>query len=209
MLDGAAYACGLQFRRRAVPVEYPHESHTVFVCTNRVMAAIADHGRRSGIHGRLAQGKFEQIRFVDAGAVELRAEDGPKVPREVEVIENSGHEDPWLARGDVEFCSSPTQLEQHRFDARIDRILEKPAIGEALAIEIHSGLRIRNANERRKIFDQRWPDTPLELILGWNRSPEALEGILYTARNPRLRIGQRSIEIEEDVLIQRDHSLSA
>ena len=84
----------------AVAVQHADALHAVVFRTDHVVAAVADHQGFGGIDGGLLQRVFEQIRLLDAGAVELGTEHVLEMMAQAEMVDDAVGENVRLAGGD-------------------------------------------------------------------------------------------------------------
>ena len=86
-------------------------------------------------------------------------------------------------------------------DARIERVLEQTDGAEALAIEgKRAGERglVVGLEQAREAAGQGRPDTPRELVGGRRRATESAQRVSDALGDSGLRIGEGTVEIEED-----------
>src|SRR5262249_25384998 len=89
-----------QFLPVAVTIEHAERAQPVVSRADDVMAAVADHHCRRGIHTRCPKRVLQQLGLVDAGAVQLRAEHVLEIRAQLEVLDDAAGIDMRLAGRD-------------------------------------------------------------------------------------------------------------
>jgi len=96
----------------------------------------------------------------------------------------------------------PAQALEAFENARVHLVLEHPRLLEALPIEphraVHEGGVARLQQLGEGLMQRRADETPQRRRRGC-RPPEARERVLEAARDARPGIGERAVEVEEDV----------
>ena len=88
----------------------------------------------------LLQRVFQQMRLVDAGAVEFGAEHTLEVIAQAEMVDDAVGEHMRLAGGDEQPVAGRAERCQHLADAVIDAVLVQADIGKSLAIQRHGAV---------------------------------------------------------------------
>src|SRR5205823_4721239 len=86
-------------------------------------------------------------------------------------------------------------------DAGVDLVLEQADAAEPLAVErdpARDQRGVRRAEQLGEALRHRWADAPEQLVCGGWHATQARQRVANALGDPRFRIGQRAVEIEED-----------
>ncbi|MNJ47706.1 hypothetical protein D3C77_428730 [compost metagenome] len=148
----------------------------------------------------------DEFDLVGTGAVELAAVDHLEVMIELEMPGDLAGELPGFGGGDVQRPALPVQGFKQWLDAVEHLVLVQPGDLETLTVEVHRvpGLGFVEAIKLHERLQQGRADEVLQACQVRLIDAEFGQGVLDRAGNAQARVGQGTVEVEEDVLLVHD-----
>ncbi len=163
------------------------------------MPAIAPHAAIRRLEVLLVENAGDEIALVVVAAVELGAIDALKVPTQIKVLENAPRIDKGFRGAEKQPRPRRAKFRQDLRHAIVDDRLEQPVGRIAPAIDGERRLRVAPSPEQvGERSAQRRSDDPGEISGRRRASTQGFERQTETADDALGRIGQRSVEIDEE-----------
>jgi hypothetical protein len=163
-----------------------------------------------GIERLALENVRKQIALLATRAVELAAVDRAEETLELEVLEDAARERAYLRRAEMKSQIRVAQSLQQLGNPCVDPVLVHAERDEALAVELHGALD-RHFPPRQELTEriaERRTDVAHESVVVGHLRTELRERVLDAAHDAVTRIGERAVEIEEDVPDGRAQSVS-
>ena len=167
-----------------------------------VIAAVADHHRgRRILHAQRVKYVADDVALRRARAVHCGASDECEAVGQMEVFGDLPREGFGLRRRHGEHAACGLQLREQLRNPLVEAVLEDAPRGEVFACQGHGprGLFVVHAVEVAERLLERRPDEAAERAQVVDLDAEAAQGVLYRARDTEHRVGERAVQIEEQV----------